>query len=389
MRRIVIKEARPGMVVARAVRHPVETATFLAATGEALTVDPIVNFHEMGLYDLWVTDPGLEFLDELCSSQPSSAQMRLADGLRTSFLRFCSAASPGRFKRHEMLIEDLFRALLKAAPAVPCFQALTEDDILLAHSCDVAVLSMLLGLNLEQYLIDQRRRLNCKQARDILNLALGALFHDVGETMLPAQHRESFSGRSADNDAWRQHTDEGFSIVRGHLDPSAAVIVQNHHQHFDGTGFAGATPPGGAPRCQSGSAIHVYARIVMAAETFCLTHFAGGRIPQPMVKTLRQLQHSSLRSKFDPTVYDCLVQFFPPFVEGMVVTMADGRQAVIRATDSACACYPVVSIVHSEGNQADEIINTAEDDALIAVVDGTPVEAFLFGTRQHRPLAAA
>jgi hypothetical protein len=62
---------------------------------------------------------------------------------------------------------------------------------------------------------------------------------------------------------------------------------------------------------------------------------------------------------------------------------------VIRATDSACACYPVVSIVHSEGNQADEIINTAEDDALIAVVDGTPVEAFLFGTRQHRPLAAA
>ncbi len=386
MRRIVIKEARPGMIVARAVRHPVETATFLAAAGEALSIDPIVNFHEMGLYDLWVTDPGLEFLDELCSSQPTTPQMRLADGLRASFLRFCNAAVPGRFKRLEMAIEELFHSLLKAAPSIPCFQALTEDDILLAHSCDVAVLSILLGLNLEQYLIDQRKRLNTKQARDVLNLAIGALFHDVGETMLPAQHRESFSGRSTDSDAWRQHTDEGFGIVRGHLDPSAAVIVQNHHQHFDGTGFSGAAA---SARAQSGSAIHVYARIVMAAETFCLTHFAGGRIPQPMVKTLWQLQQAPMRNAFDPVVYECLMQFFPPFVEGMVVMMADGRQAVIRATDAARACYPVVSIVHGEGNQADEILNTAEDDALIAVVDGTPVEAFLFGTHQHRPLVAA
>jgi HD-GYP domain-containing protein (c-di-GMP phosphodiesterase class II) len=389
MRRIVIKEARPGMVVARAVRHPAEASTILAASGESLTVDPIVNFHETGIYDLWVTEPGLEFLDDICSSQPTNAQMRLADGLRTSFLRFCNAAVPGKFKRQEMMIEDCFRSLIKAAPGVPCFQALTEDEILLAHSCDVAVISILLGLNLEQYLIEQRRRLNTKQARDVLNLALGALFHDIGETMLPAQQRESFSGRDPAADAWRQHTDEGYGIVRGHLDPSAAIIVQHHHQHFDGSGFAGASTPGGPARQQAGSSIHVYARIVMAAEVFCLTHFAGGRIPQPMIKTLWQLQQAPVRAMFDPTVYQCLLQFFPPFVEGMVVMLNDNRQAVIRKANLESPCYPAVSVVHGEGFEGDEVINIGEDKIFISIVDGTPIEAFLYGTPKHRPLVAA
>lgn len=389
MRRIVIKEARPGMIVARAVRHPVDPSTFLAASGEILTVDPIVNFHEMGLYDLWVIDPGLEFLDEICSSQPTSAQMRLADGLRTSYLRFCNAAPHGRFKRHNMVMDEIFRGLLRTAPNVPCFDALTEDEILLAHSCDVTVIAILLGLNLEQYLIDQRKRLSTKQARDLLNLAMGALFHDVGETLLPPQSRESFSGRDPAGEAWRQHTDEGFNIVRGHLDPSAAVIVQHHHQHYDGSGFAGATAPGAPSRSQKGSIIHVYARIVMAAETFCLTHFAGGRIPQPMVKTLWQFQQAALRNIIDPVIYDCLMQFFPPFVEGMIVMMADGRQAIVRKTDADQPCYPIVSIIHGGGDQADEVIDTATDELLVSVIDGTPIETFLYGTRKHRPRVAA
>ena len=108
-----------------------------------------------------------------------------------------------------------------------------------------------------------------------------------------------------------------------------------------------------------------------------------------MVKTLWQLQQASVRATFDPTVYQCLLQLFPPFVEGMVVMLNDNRQAVIRKINPESACYPAVSIVHGEAVEADEVIDTADGEATISVVDGTPIEAFLVGMPNHRPLVAA
>ncbi len=399
MRRIIIKEARPGMVAARtlaAVTPKGETAV-IAGTGEPLTIAHLARCHEAGLYDLWVTDPGLEFFDELCS-QPTAAQVRLADALRDSFLRLSGCVCRSLLTRYDLVLEEVLRELLRTAPAVPCFKALTEDEALLAHACDVTAVSILLGVQLEGYLVEQRRRLHCKQARDVVNLALGALYHDVGELLLPPQQRES--RRSfLETDAWKQHTEEGYALVRGRIDPSAAGIVLHHHQRFDGTGFAGL-PAGAAQfadpghRVLKGEAIHVYARIVMAADVFCQTLFAGARLPQPMVKTLWQIQQMPARLAFDPTVLQCLLGMFVPFVEGTVVALNDQRQALVTHVEGPCPCYPEVYILRGEASEASEasgatIIPLAErGDLRIAAVDGAVVEPYLYGARRTAPLAA-
>src|SRR3982751_284293 len=53
MRRIVIKEARPGMIAARTVAaqaaEPGTPAATLAAAGEVLTLEHLVRFHEQGI----------------------------------------------------------------------------------------------------------------------------------------------------------------------------------------------------------------------------------------------------------------------------------------------------------------------------------------------------
>ena len=252
MRRIIVKEVRPGMIAARSLAHPQEPGTAIITGCEVNTFRHVVRLHELGVYDHWVNDPGLEFLDDLCCSQPTTAQQRLAEALRESFLGLVAYLPPAFTRRHDIVLQELVEEILRTAPVIPCFRAFTEDAALLAHSCDVAVLSMILGIQLENYLIEQRKRLNCRQARDVLNLSLGALFHDVGELMLPPSARESRLGagilRESDKDAplWRQHAVEGFVIGRGRLDPSAAVILGHHHRHFDGSGFAGSTIPAGS-----------------------------------------------------------------------------------------------------------------------------------------------
>jgi HD-GYP domain-containing protein (c-di-GMP phosphodiesterase class II) len=409
MRRIILKEARPGMTIARVVGNPTDPASPLAATGEVLTTQRLCQLHQLGLYDVWVTDPGLEFFDDLCSTQPTAAQQRLAVGLREAFLQFSGGIPRAYFKRYGVLLDDLLHALVRAAPSVPCFAALTEDEGLLAHSCNVTALSILLGTQLEGYLVEQRRRLNCRQARDLVNLAMGSLFHDVGELMLPAGQRESrlaispFEADGEHGEAWKQHTDEGYVLSRGRLDPSAAVVVQHHHERFDGSGFGGTSMQGGG-RPQSGTGIHVHARIVMAADVFCQLLFSAGpgagngNMPQPMIKALWQLRQPAIRAWFDPVIYDALLNLLPPLVEGMVVSLSDSRQAVVTRVDVALPCHPEVQVVRDlspaiEGAEQvgqDERINLAEPCGVdLAAVDGVDVGLYLAAAARHEPLVAA
>ena len=415
MRRIIVKEVRPGMLAARSLMHPQEPGTAIITGGEAITIRHVVKFHELGVYDLWVNDSGLEFLDDLCCSQPTTAQQRLAEAFRESFFGFVAHLPAAFTRRHTILLQELVEGVLRTAPVIPCFRAFTEDAALLAHSCDVAVLSMVLGIQLENYLIEQRKRLNCRQARDVLNLTLGALFHDVGELMLPPGERESRLGAgilrepAAGGDkpnGWRQHTAEGFSVARVRLDPSAAVILVNHHQHFDGSGFAGAEQAGGGAKAQMGAGIHVHARIVMAADVFCQALFGdvnatgaemgGARVPQPMVKALWQIQQMPFRQWFDPVVHQAILSAFQPFVEGMVVTLDDHSQSLVIKVQSPGTCYPetlrIGDAPRSAFDDDDSQMGGDQDrrrEPVILAVDGSKVDGFLYGVRQSQPLVAA
>ena len=148
-------------------------------------------------------------------------------------------------------------------------------------------------------------------------------------------------------------------MARGRLDPSAAVILAQHHQRFDGSGFAGVpgeetTPAGGSTKALAGQAIHVHARITMAADVFCQFLFgdpaAGpGRVLQPMVRALWQVQQPAVRKWFDPAVHQAIMSLLWPFVEGMAVTMQDHRQAVVVKIPEAGSCYPEVERIGGGG----------------------------------------
>jgi len=54
----------------------------------------------------------------------------------------------------------------------------------ISHATAVAQLSVTMGLRLEQYLIRERSRLPARHAREVVNLGVGAMLHDIGKTKL-------------------------------------------------------------------------------------------------------------------------------------------------------------------------------------------------------------
>jgi len=399
MRRIIIREARPGMQVARQVPHPRDASQILLATNALLKVDDIIRLHELGVYDLWVDDADLGQLEQLQrAANADPAQQRIVNALIRTFqnlpLLGIQLNSDLLLKRNRFTIDDTMTQLVQTASAFPCAKGIVQAEELLQHSADVAVLATLLGLQLENYLIDQRRRLNCRQAKDVLNLALGAFLHDVGETLLPPQQRESKSSLATDADApsdWKQHTHLGYMAVRKHLDPSGAAVVLHHHQHFDGSGFACVEEK---ELQQTGSSIHVFARISSVADMFhhLLTAPEAG-VPRTIVQVLWQLQQATMRGWFDTTVLSALLAMVRPFAPGMVVMLNDRRQAVVTRINEQAPCYPEVQVLRDEEEPAStpaERIDLSQcTEMRILEVGGEDITTYLYGVRQAQPLAAA
>jgi HD-GYP domain-containing protein (c-di-GMP phosphodiesterase class II) len=399
MLRVIVRQARPGMTLARSVINPRKPEQLLLNAGYKMDARTIARLHELGVYDLWINFDGLEFLDDLFSPALTTQQQRLCETLQESFQqqsRHCDVALP--VQQYRGVVEDLVATLMRSAGKLPFMSALTGvDDALLRHSSEVCVLGLMLGLRLDAYLIEQRKRiLNSRLAKEVVNLGLGCMLHDVGELQLAERDRESrrsLLDAPGEDEEWQQHAELGYLALRGQIDATAATILLNHHQHFDGSGF-----PQAARKEQPlwGEQIHVFARIAMAADTLQNLLHEGG-VPQPTVKALWKIQQAPLRGWFDPVVLKALLAVVHPFIPGMLVTLSNRKHAVVTQTHEQFPCYPEVEILNgqnlvseSHSSEVREVVDLSREKKLhIQAVDGSMVAEYLYGHRRVNAEQAA
>jgi HD-GYP domain-containing protein (c-di-GMP phosphodiesterase class II) len=213
-------------------------------------------------------------------------------------------------------------------------------------------LSLLLGLKLETYLMLSRSRLGVV-ARDVSNLGMGALLRDIGMLHVPPEARWKWRLCSDEVDpAWRDHVTIGYDAVRGTIEPSAAAAVLHHHQHFDGSGFPMRTTISGDDEPLRGTDIHIFARIIAAADTFERMRFPpaqsgaeGQPAPVPVVRVLHQLVRGPESAWLDPLVIKGLVSVAPPFPPGSIVTLSNGLRCAVTSWNPRDPCRPEVAVL--------------------------------------------
>jgi HD-GYP domain-containing protein (c-di-GMP phosphodiesterase class II) len=255
-------------------------------------------------------------------------------------------------------------------------------DDAVGHATAVAHLSLLLGIKLERYLIDQRHRLPPQHAREVVNLGVAGLLHDMGKLKLTEalrpHHGINPTQDPADMAEWENHPRYSYDLVHDGVEPSAASAVLHHHQHFDGSGFPITQHRDGTHTRLAGERIHVFARILMAADLYDqLTIAARGQKRRSNVEILH-LMRTTYGGWIDPEVLKILQAVCPPFPPGSKVQLSDGTNAVIIRVDSAKPYRPMVRRLNNDGATLTDPINLSETGApSIYAIGGIPTESFL------------
>jgi HD-GYP domain-containing protein (c-di-GMP phosphodiesterase class II) len=357
-------ELRAGMAAGVGVRHPADPETVLVGPGVELTDETIRGLLDRGVPHLWIHHPGTEDLEPAARSDPTDLVATLAGLLRERVvLSGDGLVSVGVVQSVRTLAMELITELMaRRAYAGHAARVRGRPDPFFAHAANVAFLGVLIGLELEPYLVRERSRLEIGQARDLTSLAIGAALHDVGKlghgTESHAWHEVGAEGEAPTG--YRLHPEAGRRMLARSRAPAPAVqAVLLHHQRWSGDGWPDVTRVGfPEPRPLRGREIHVFARIVGVANALeNLLARADGRDEAPAT-ALAALADRLHEGWFDPVVHAAALRAIAPFPVGSRVTLSDGAECVVVAPNRGLPCRPVVRPL--EGADPESTIDLAE-----------------------------
>lgn len=334
MLRVPLHKIQPGMVLARPIPMPNDPYRFLVQRDHEIPMHMVPRLRELGILDVWIRHRGLEFLEDVIDEELGECQREIYHHVRQNFESIMHNVTTeldlGNF---ESSISDLFQFLKRHADSSILLHKLDAyDNYLMSHSTNVAYLALLVGMKLDRYLIDERRHKSARDAKDLHLLGLGCLLHDVGKIMVPREILNNPGPLSPEEMAEiRKHPTHGHALVCGNIPASAAQIVLNHHQRWDGSGY----PPrkdsrtGESMTALAGRQIHIFSRIATMADiydaaTSCRC-YSTAKLPVRVLHEMRTL----CRGWFDPVVEKAFYRTVPPFPLGQMVKLSNGAEAAV------------------------------------------------------------
>ena len=280
MEKVLIDQLQPEMILARSI---------LLADGRIwirqkteITSSIITKLKELRLSSIYVETPMMEDLvnEPVCVATRSDliqslfkvdSELRLGKGINLAGLKKQLYAMVdevvGNYKNSQIINE--IRVV---------------NDYIFGHSVNVSVIAVKIGLHM-----------GYNQLK-LSELALGAIFHDIGMTKVSAEILGRIGGLSREElKEIESHPKVGYDLLKQCPDFSAvsAHIAYQHHERYNGSGY---------PRKMSGTDIHEYARITAIADVFdAMTTEKIYRHAKSVPETLKYIKDQK-GIEFDPAI---------------------------------------------------------------------------------------
>lgn len=383
-----VHDIDPGMVLGASVLHPRRPDTELLRAGVALDAAMIDRLRKFDVAQVWVEHDATRDLDLAVLPRLDQSQVAVYQQLKSDLGKISSSTiTTGQVQQYRQTITELVFQVTAGQKYARLGSVLAgAEGALFTHSANVAYLSILAGLELEQYIIRERPRMAPGNARDLVALGMGGMLHDIGKAFMPANDQHLHEVHQPSPEEWsneyRAHPVAGYKLLHeARVPASAKHCVLHHHQRFDGQGWPQAKR-GGDETILAGNDIHIFTRIVSAANVLdaLLTDADGAH--RPPVAALRDFASETYEGWFDPVVRDCILRKLPPFAIGAMVHLSDGRRAVVVSPNPSQPCRPVVrdlSPTTRTDSESSAVIDlNLRRDLHIVACAGEPVEDLLF-----------
>ena len=199
------------------------------------------------------------------------------------------------------------------------------------HALNVAVLSVMLASELEL------------TKADVMDIGLGALFHDVGKGRAPIQRftkGNMVSMNKVLREYYMDHPGIGARMLAAVPDfpPAAQLTVLQHHENIDGTGF---------PSRLSGGSICTGAKLVAVADMYDrLCNSRDGKTEYTPHEAMKALYKR--RSILDSKAVTQFIRKLGVYPPGSLVQLSNGMQGIVVAANMHDSMRPNVKVYHPE-----------------------------------------
>jgi putative nucleotidyltransferase with HDIG domain len=215
---------------------------------------------------------------------------------------------------------------------------LTESDIVLhamndrrgmaeqySHSLNVTVLAMILAKSLDM------------SEEEVRHLAMGALFHDIGKSQIPDRvTRKTDPLTKSELALIHEHCLFGAKFAENFkLDPRVGLIILQHHECIDGSGY---------PSKLKSEEIDRLARIVAIVNTY-------DNLCNPLDITAAMTPYEALanmfsrqRAKLDPSILKLLIKSMGVYPPGSIVRLSSGDHGMVISVNPSKPLRPCVML---------------------------------------------
>ena len=202
-----------------------------------------------------------------------------------------------------------------------------KHDALAAHAMTVCTLSISFG-----------RYLGLDKAT-LVELGMGALIHDIGETKLPDKLLGDSKDLSEEDRALLQsHTRIGMVIMKKLEGVSETVIAiaRDHHERADGSGY---------PRQLVNSQVDICTRIVSIVDTYdSITSGVHGREQIGLDVALKYI-YSWREGLFDALLVEKFIQCIGIYPIGSTVELRSGHIGIVISSQPDARLFPRVMLI--------------------------------------------
>lgn len=225
------------------------------------------------------------------------------------------------------------------------------DEYTYLHSTNVCILSLLLGLRLGL------------SKRELCELGLAALFHDIGKVKLPLELLNKPS--EFDESEWakmRKHPIMGVKnlLASLKLDPfsiRAMLVSFEHHLNLDLSGY---------PQLKEKRDLNLFSRIVSIVDAY--DAMTSGRVylktPFPPDEALRKMFYAQ-EKVYDPSILKLFINLLGVYPVGSLVLLNDGQIGIVTKNSPDNPSSPTVKMIADQNGtkEVPEILDLSQDSS--------------------------
>jgi len=341
MKMLPLEYVQEGMKMAKSIYG--SNGEILLAAGISLTAFYIKRLKELAIIAVYIEDEETEGI-EIDDVVTERTRLEAIKVIKETMTNIKLNSNVDIYKVNQVVNNIIDELLTNKNVLINVIEIRALNDHTFSHSVNVTVLAIITGLSMG---FDYEK---------LKNLALGALFHDIGKTIIPENillKKEPLTPE--EEDLWKTHPNLGFDILRKltYFNLASAHVALQHHERYDGTGF---------PRGLKGKKISELARVVSVCDLYDrMTTYQSG---QPRYQAFQAIEILIVNSGhfFDPDIVKAFLGIIAIFPLGTRVTLNTGSMGIVVEAHKEYPTRPKVRILY---NQVGKKINPSYDIDLI------------------------